>query len=62
MQICCVVHGMVCFHCHAIKNKNANHSIMKVQNLGNEEDQYANSLAKSQACAIFHKRDKAVFT
>ena len=22
-----------------------------------KEDQYANSLAKSQACAIFHKRD-----
>ena len=26
----------LCFHCHAIKNKNARQSMQKVQNLGNE--------------------------
>ena len=25
-----------CFHCHSIKNKNANQSVHKVQKLGNE--------------------------
>ena len=50
--------GHSSFHYHAIKNKNANHSIKKVQNLGNEiRSLYPNSLAKNQVCAIFHKRD-----
>ena len=92
MQICCVVHGMLCFHCHAIKNKNAiittcvyimhepcksvvlfmlcsvftvTPSKIKMQAIQYrksriwemKEDQYANSLAKNQVCAICHKRD-----
>ena len=28
--------SFLCFHYHTIKNKNAYHSIQKVQNLGNE--------------------------
>ena len=30
-----VARTILCFHCHAIKDKNANHSVQKVQNLGN---------------------------
>ena len=29
-----VARTILCFHCHAIKDKNANHSVQKVQNLG----------------------------
>ena len=45
---------ILCFHCHAIKNKNANQSKQKVQNLGNEtEGKYSKSLAKNQICAFY---------
>ena len=32
----CPRQEILCFHCHVIKNKNPNHSIQRVQNLGNE--------------------------
>ena len=51
------------FHCHAIKNKIANHSIQKVQNLGNKKkkDQYAKPLPRNTSvqyfiCEIFGKK------
>ena len=45
---------ILCFHGHAIKNKNANQSIQKVQKLGNEtEDKYSKSLAKNQVSAFY---------
>ena len=41
------------FHCHALKNKNANHSIKKVQNLGNERRQmYKKPRQESSLCDI----------
>ena len=30
------ISGILGFHCHAIENKIANHSVQKVQNLGNK--------------------------
>ena len=46
------------FHCHAIKNKIANHSIQKVQNLGNKKKRsICEALAKNHVCGIFHMRD-----
>ena len=30
--------AILCFHCHVIKNKDRNHSIQKVENLGSEID------------------------
>ena len=48
------MYRIFCFHCHAIKNKNANQSIQKVQKMGNEtEDRYSKSLAKNQVCAFY---------
>ena len=44
--------GILCFHCHAIKNKNANQSIQKVI-WEIKEDRYTKSLAKNQVCVIF---------
>ena len=45
-----VARTILCFHCHAIKDKNANHSVQKVQN----KDKDTNSVAKIQVCATFH--------
>ena len=45
--------SILCFHCHAITNKNANQLIQKVQN----KYKYAKSQAKNQVCAIIHMRD-----
>ena len=46
------------FHHHAIKNKNQNHSIDKVQNLGNEwRWMNTKTFAKIQVGAIFHMQD-----
>ena len=44
---------ILCFDCHAIKNKNANHSIQKVQNLGNQRRWiYKTSRQESGLCDI----------
>ena len=44
-------------HCHALKNKNANHSIKKVQNLGNERRQmYKKPRQESSLCDISYAR------
>ena len=50
---------ILCFHCHvAIKNKNANQSIQKVQKFWEiKEDKYSKSLAKKQDYVIIHMRD-----
>ena len=39
---------VLCFHCNAIKNKNANHSIQKVQNLGNERREIYKKNSKNE--------------
>ena len=49
--------GQFSVFCHVIKNKNANHLILKAQNRGMKEDKYAKILTKKQVCAIFHMRD-----
>ena len=44
-------------HCHALKNKNANHSMKKVQNLGNERRQmYKKPRQESSLCDISYAR------
>ena len=50
--------SILCFHYHALKNKNSNQLTQKVQNLGNKRDEYTlKRLAKNQVCAMFHMRD-----
>ena len=45
------------FHCHAIKNKIANHSIQKVQNLGNKRRQMCKRpRQESGVCDISYAR------
>ena len=45
------------FHCHAIKNQIANHSIQKVQNLGNKRRQiYKRTRQESGLCDISYAR------
>ena len=43
---------ILCFQCHANENKNANHSIQKVQNLGNIRWIYKNPHKESGLCNI----------
>ena len=48
---------MLCFHCHAIKNRIANHSIQKVQNLENERRWVCKKLRQeSGLCDISYAR------
>ena len=48
---------MLCFHCHAIKNRIANHSIQKVQNLENERRWvYKKLRQESGLCDISYAR------